>query len=185
MSRGEGDLASVDSQRDHYLQSKEDGAEDPAEDPDIFWDDFFQPALIRLNENFMQKRDQFRAFSQKMYNNINFSGKGSIEVAYSIKSKQLDFLVKISLTNNAKKRQGFNFGNDLVIESGKSAIEFVGLKLTPFIALVIEDKKRIWTEIGVLLYEAGEDLKGVIRASVDVVFNLLTHFSHLKTSSIL
>lgn len=55
------------SQRDHYLQSKEDGAEDPAEDPDTFWDDFFQPALIRLNENFMQKRDQFCAFSQKMY----------------------------------------------------------------------------------------------------------------------
>lgn len=47
--------------------------------------------------------------------------------------------------------------------SGKSAIEFVGLKLTPFIALVIEDKKRIWTEIGALLCEAGEDLKGVIR----------------------
>lgn len=41
------------SQADYCLQSKEDGAEDPASVPGGFWDDFLEPALIRLNENFM------------------------------------------------------------------------------------------------------------------------------------
>ncbi|RMC17307.1 hypothetical protein DUI87_05888 [Hirundo rustica rustica] len=184
--------------------------------------------------------------------NVKFSGKGSMEIADSIKSEQLELLVKVeftfeatthfekllgfggiltvllynilkvSLKNNAKKRQGFSFGNDLVTESfgnssdwypgqrsellhngepdvttggdiglmhkwntclygvdfsekfcfadtsGKSAIEFVELKLTPFVALVIEDKKRIWPVIGALLCEAGEELERVISSQETV-----------------